>query len=204
MRAVSSVLDGSQSEYAPAAASRDMMRTARRWRLTMAEAIRTLLAVDGSEQALGAVRHALKLAQAGLQMRFVLVNVQEPASLYEVMVAHDAERLAQLRREAGADQLSAAQALLDAAGVACEMEVAGGAPEHLIVELAENYDCDLIVIGARGIGAVPGDSGLGSVARAVLESAPVPVMMVRTPEPSALDSDEVEGAADEAAAPPAG
>ena len=139
--------------------------------------LKILLPVDGSAYALAAVRHALRLAAAVAE--YVLVNVQEPASLYEVVVTHDAERLAQLRREAGADLMQAAEALLDEAGVEYESEVAGGVPEHLIVELAESYACDAIVMGALGQGAAPGAHGLGSVAAAVLGASPVPVTVVR-------------------------
>jgi len=108
----------------------------------------------------------------------VLVNVQEPASLYEVVTAHDAEVIEQVRGAAGADLLRPAEALLEAAGMGFESEVAGGAPEHLIVELAENYGCDLIVMGARGVGDADA-GGLGPVAQAVLESATMPVTVVR-------------------------
>jgi nucleotide-binding universal stress UspA family protein len=52
-------------------------------------------------------------------------------------------------------------------------------PEHLIVELAENYGCDAIVMGARGMGD-PDAGGLGPVAQAVLDSATLPVVVVRT------------------------
>jgi nucleotide-binding universal stress UspA family protein len=66
--------------------------------------------------------------------------------------------------------------------------VAGGVPEHLIVELAENYGCDAIVMGARGLGD-PEGSGLGSVAQAELGSSPMPVTVVR-PSQDAVGSDE--------------
>ena len=144
-----------------------------------AAAWKILLPVDGSEDALAAVRHALRWAAGLAGTRFVLANVQEPASLYEVMVAHDAERIAALKREAGADLIAPAEALLDAAGAAYESEVAAGAPEHVLVELAETYACDAIVLGARGQGAAPGEGGLGSVALAVLHASPVPVTVVR-------------------------
>ncbi|MFO1293827.1 MAG: universal stress protein [Rubrivivax sp.] len=147
--------------------------------------LKFLLPVDGSPHALAAVRHALRLAPPGSS--FVLVNVQEPASLYEVVVAHDAERIAEVKREAGADLLQAAEALLDAAGAAYESEVAAGVPEHLIVDLAENYGCDAIVLGARGRGAPADAGGLGRITRAVLDASPVPVTVVRPPsaEPQA-------------------
>ncbi len=142
--------------------------------------LKILLPVDGSTHALAAVRHALRLA--AVTTEYVLVNVQEPASLYEVVVTHDAERLAELRRAAGADLLREAEALLDAAGVEYESEVAGGTAEHLVVELAESYACDAIVMGALGQGAVPGAGGLGSVTLHVLGASPVPVTVVREPE----------------------
>lgn len=142
---------------------------------------KTLLAVDGSAHALAAVAHALaRAARGGGGERFVLANVQEPASLYEVVLTHDAERLAELKRSAGADLLQPAEALLDAAGADYETEVAGGVPEHLIVELAENYGCSAIVMGALGLSAAPDEpTGLGRVALAVLSTSPLPVTVVR-------------------------
>ena len=155
-----------------------------------------LLPVDGSEDALAAVRHALRWAEGVADITFVLANVQEPASLYEVVVTHDAERIAALKRDAGADLLGGAEALLDAAGAAYESEVAAGRPEHLIVELAESYACDAIVMGARGQGAAPDAGGLGSVTMAVLEASPVPVTVVRRASATADEpADGAEGPA---------
>jgi nucleotide-binding universal stress UspA family protein len=143
------------------------------------DACKILLPVDGSPDALAAVRHALRFCGPLADASFVVVNVQGPPSLYEVVVAHDAERIESVRREAGRDLLASAEALLDEAGADYESEVASGAAEHLIVELAENYGCDAIVMGARGIDAATDDRGLGPVALAVLESSPVPVTIVR-------------------------
>jgi nucleotide-binding universal stress UspA family protein len=140
--------------------------------------MKLLVAIDGSVGALHALRFAMGLADAGLPCEFVLANVQEPASLYEVMTAHDAERIDAVRREAGADLLRTAESLLEAAGHGFESEVAGGEPENLLVELAENYGCELIVLGARGAGH-PDAGGLGAVAQAVLSAAMIPVVVVR-------------------------
>jgi nucleotide-binding universal stress UspA family protein len=156
---------------------------------TKGPTMKMLLAVDGSAPALQAVRWALGLAGQGLAAEFVLVNVQEPASLYEVVTAHDADLIEQVRGAAGADLLREAESLLEAAGVGFESEVAGGTPEHLIVELAENYGCELIVMGARGMGD-PEAGGLGSVAQAVLESATQPVVVVRTEMGEALPASD--------------
>lgn len=140
--------------------------------------MKILVPVDGSAPALAAVRHALALVAQGLRAEFVLANVQEPPSLYEVAVTHDAEALQRLRTAAGADLLAGAELLLDAAGVGYESEVAGGEPANVLVELLENYGCEAVVMGARGMGD-PGAGGLGSVAAALLAHSPVPVTVVR-------------------------
>jgi nucleotide-binding universal stress UspA family protein len=164
----------------------------------LGEFMKTLIAIDGSNASLQAVRWVMGQAAAGLASDLVLVNVQAPASLYEVVTAHDAKVIEQVRSNAGADLLREAEALLVAAGHDFESEVAGGVPEHLIVELAENYGCDHIVIGSRG----RGDSalaGLGAVARAVLAHASVPVTVVRAAEAEAeheSGSDAPESAED--------
>ena len=159
------------------------------------DSCRILLPVDGSADALAAVRHALQRCGGAPGASFVLVNVQGPPSLYEVMVAHDAERIQALRRDAGTDLLGAAEALLDAAGADYESEVASGAAEHLIIELAENYHCDAIVMGARGIGSQADEGGLGPVALAVLNTSPVPVTIVRAA--SADRSDRTDDSSDD-------
>lgn len=144
--------------------------------------MKILLPVDGSAAALAAVAHALALVRAGLEAEFVLANVQEPASLYEMVVAHDAEVIEKVRSDAGADLLRPAEALLEAAGLPYESEVAGGQPAGVLVELLENYGCEAVIMGAAGIG-----SGAGSVALAMLQRSPVPVTLVRAPEPSEAD-----------------
>jgi nucleotide-binding universal stress UspA family protein len=149
--------------------------------------MKIMLPVDGSKPALHAVRHALALVEHGLRASFVLVNVQEPPSLYEVVVAHDVEVIEHVRGAAGADLLQAAEALLDAAGVDYESEVAGGEATHLIIELIENYGCDAVVMGARGMGD-PDAGGFGSVAEQLLLHSPVPVTLVRR-----LAADDEEG-----------
>lgn len=143
--------------------------------------MKILLPVDGSAPALQAVRHALELRRQGLQAEYVLANVQEPATLYEVVTAHDADVIREVRGAAGADLLAGAEALLNAAGVDYESEVAGGDAAHVIVELAERYGCDAIVMGARGMGNLRA-AVLGSVSHTVVNNSPVPVTVVRLPE----------------------
>lgn len=148
--------------------------------------MKIFLPVDGSVVALTAVHHAVQLVRAGLKADFVLANVQEPPSLYEVVVMHDPAVLDQVRADAGADLLRAAEAMLDAAGLSYESEVAGGDPGHVLVDLLENYGCNAVVMGARGSGET--SAPLGTVALALLKDSPVPVTIVHPPRPTGPDA----------------
>ena len=46
-----------------------------------------------------------------------------------------------------------------------------------IIETAKHYDCDLIVMGSRGLGAIRG--AIGSVSYGVLRSSEIPVLVVK-------------------------
>ena len=63
--------------------------------------IKILIAVDGSALSLDAVHHVLRLVQDGLRASVVLANVQEPASLYELVVSRDPDLIAAASLEAG-------------------------------------------------------------------------------------------------------
>jgi nucleotide-binding universal stress UspA family protein len=140
--------------------------------------LKILLPVDGSEAALDAVRHALRLVADGLATSFVLANVQEPASLYEMVTAHDPEVLDRISAEAGEHMLQPAEALLRAAGVPWEREIAVGDPGHVLAEMIERHGIDAVVMGARGLGAAR-SAIAGSVSHWLLVHCPVPVTVVR-------------------------
>ena len=111
--------------------------------------MKLLLPVDGSDVSLEAVRVAIRLANDGLNTSVVLANVQEAATLYELVVAHDPAVIEQVSAAAGAHTLKAAQALLTLAGIAYETEIASGDPAHTIVDILERYGCDMVVMGCQ-------------------------------------------------------
>lgn len=145
--------------------------------------MKLLIPVDGSELSLEAVRFAIRVLLAGLRGDVVLANVQEPANLYELIVVHDPEVIDQASADAGVHALQGARALLDAAEVDYECEIAKGDPAQTIIDISERFACDLIVIGARGAGALR-SAILGSVSNAVLHASAVPVMIVKPDEAS--------------------
>ena len=147
--------------------------------------MKLLIPVDGSELSLEAVRFAVRVLLAGLRGEVVLANVQEPASLYELIVAHDPEVIDQASADAGVHALQGARALLDAAEVDYECEVAKGDPAHTIIDISERFACDLIVIGARGTSAMR-SAMLGSVSNEVLHASAIPVMIVKPDDVSGV------------------
>ena len=145
--------------------------------------MKLLIPVDGSELSLEAVRFAVRVLLAGLRGEVVLANVQEPASFYELIVAHDPEAIDHASADVGVHALLSARALLDAAEVDYECEVAKGDPANTIIEISERFACDLIVMGARGASALS-SAILGSVSSEVLHASAVPVMIVKPDDAS--------------------
>jgi nucleotide-binding universal stress UspA family protein len=140
--------------------------------------MKILVAVDGSQASLCAVRHALQLLREGLRADIVLAAVQEPTYVYELVLPPSADVLERLSGAVGARALADAEALLAQAGVAYTREIGSGDPAPTLVEIAERCGCAKIVMGARGLGAVRG-ALLGSVSQSVLQKARMPVTIVK-------------------------
>ena len=154
--------------------------------------MKILIPLDGSALALEAVRMVIRLAGEGLRADVVLANVQSPSSLYEVVVAHDAEVLRQVNSTAGAHALQGGTALLENAGIAYECEVTTGDAAHSLVDIIERFGCDAVVMASHGSGALTA-ALVGSVSQGLLHASPVPVMVVRAGTAAAApraDTDE--------------
>lgn len=146
-----------------------------------------MVAVDGSPLSLKAVAYALELIADGLRAQLVLVNVQEPATVYEMVTLHDADALAKLAQDAGNDMLAPAASAAAKAGVPFVQVVLTGDAVAAMLEALEAHGCQAIIMGSHGKGALT-SALLGSVSRAMLEQSPVPVTFVKA-DPEA-DSDD--------------
>lgn len=141
--------------------------------------LKILIPTDGSPHALLAVHHALRLVGAGLKARFVVANVQESATLYELVVAHDPDVLQKVSEGAGRDLVRQAMGLLAAAAQQVEADVSTGDPAHMLVEAVERHACDAVIMSTRGGGLRA--AVLGSVSQEMVQISPVPVTLVKPP-----------------------
>ena len=64
------------------------------------------------------------------------------------------------------------------AGLAFESEVGRGDPGHTLVDMAEGFGCDMIIMQTSGAGDLR-SALLGSVSHSVVHGAAIPVMLVK-------------------------
>jgi YjbE family integral membrane protein len=142
--------------------------------------LHVVLAADGSEHSLAAVRHVLDMKSRlapDVALQVDLVNVQRGVS-GDVASFVSREALQDYHREKSDRALAPARALLDAAGVRYGVHQFVGSPGRVIAEFAASRNADQITMGTRGLGTHTG-ALLGSVTQETLEHATVPVVVVR-------------------------
>ena len=145
--------------------------------------MKILLPVDGSDDALEAVRHAIRLVEAGLEAAFVLTNVQAPAYLFEVLLA-DSDAVGRATGATAASAMESSLALLDQANLRCQVEPASGEPVPVLLGLIDRLECDAVIMGTRGLGVLRA-AMLGSVSQGLVQRASVPVTLVKSATPPA-------------------
>jgi nucleotide-binding universal stress UspA family protein len=141
-----------------------------------------VVGTDGSDTAKEAVRQATELAQA-VDATLNVVSAYEPVP--EGRLRHE-------RQDAPADlewsinaredveaTLSAAAEVIEAAGVKVQTFAREGDPADAILDVAEEQNSDLIVVGNKGMTGAKRFL-LGSVPNKVSHHAPCSVLIIRT------------------------
>lgn len=140
--------------------------------------MKILLPVDGSPHSDRATKHVIALLQGCSGHTVLLLNVQAPIDAPEVRSHMPAGEIEAMQETRGGDALVSARALLDAAGIACTPSVLIGPLAETIHQFANNQQCDKIVMGTRGLGAL-GSVLLGSVTTELLRLTNLPVTLVK-------------------------
>lgn len=127
---------------------------------------KVLVGVDGSENAEKALEHAVELAKKH-QAKITLLNVEESILL---------SLKPKVTKEIGESILSSATAKVK--GVKVDTQLKFGNPAETIIEVAEKENCDVIVVGSKGLSKVK-RFFLGSVSDDVSHHAHSSVLIVK-------------------------
>lgn len=149
-----------------------------------------LVAYDGSPQSANAITYACDLAETMDECTLTIAYAVQP-DIYEA--AHeDEERMGNFaeryRREIlrtinqaeerGQEYLADAAEKVASRGQHAETKLLYGDPVNRILEEADTGAVDSVIVGHRGQSDRP-DSAVGSVAKGIIERAPVPVIVTR-------------------------
>lgn len=139
-----------------------------------------LIATDGSDLAAKGVVAGLELAKTLGAKVTIMIAIEPWKSMIvgEAAFSFPIEEYEKAAAQTADTVLSAARAMADKAGVACETVHVTNFPAEGIVETAEAKGCDLIVLtshGRRGIARAV----LGSQASRVLTMSKVPVLVCK-------------------------
>ena len=141
--------------------------------------MKILLPVDGSECSLRAVDHLLMHISWFREMPEIhVLHVQPPIPIGRVQSHIGKDTLHNYYREESLVQLAPAQARLDAAERFHTTHIHVGQPAEVISKMAGELQCDLIIMGAHGRGALA-SMVMGSVTTRVLQLANCPVLLVK-------------------------
>ena len=134
-----------------------------------------LVPVDGSQHASLSCRHAAGLASGG-GAEILLVHCY--GDLPSLIGGAAREEIIAESEAAGKAILAPCMQACEEAGVSYRTIVHHGQPSRTIVHIAKDEQCDLIVMGSRGLSDFSG-MVLGSVSHRVLEYSHIPVLIVK-------------------------
>jgi nucleotide-binding universal stress UspA family protein len=141
--------------------------------------MKALVAIDGSENALRALRYVTEHADFfSANPEVVLVNVHLPLPSRRARAVLGSEAIEQYYKEESEEVLVPARALL--AGKPCRVSELSlvGQPAAEIIAAAQKHHCDVIVMGTQSRSAL-GNFLVGSVAMRVISESPIPVLSVK-------------------------
>jgi nucleotide-binding universal stress UspA family protein len=139
---------------------------------------KVLVATGGSPWSDNAVAYAVGLAKDyGLEL--VILHVIADTPPYFIAEAGTSmDQILEGNEEAGRHVIAEAAQWATEAGVEFETELAWGRVAEVICRVAAERECDLIVVGSRGLTGFK-RLMLGSISNAVAAKAPCPVLVVK-------------------------
>lgn len=137
------------------------------------------IAVDGSENALRAVKHAISFAdQLKQRPELTLINVHMSALISPVAKGIDRHQIEQYMDQIAEEELKEAKQALSAAGVSANIVKGHGEVAPTMIDVIKKQQIDLLVMGGKGRSSLS-DLILGSVTTKLISMSPIPVLVVR-------------------------
>jgi nucleotide-binding universal stress UspA family protein len=136
-----------------------------------------VVGTDGSPNGEAAVKQATRIAK-DRGGRLHLVSAFPEAPSFSESIASSAKRQPVNLREVAESVLGRAEAEAESQGVDVMTHARGGDPAQVLLQVAEEQQADLIVIGARGLTGFQRFL-LGSVSSKLAHHAPCSLMIVR-------------------------
>lgn len=139
-----------------------------------------LVAYDGSVQANKAIEKAIELSKCnpnGHITVLYILNINKALKHVQLELPEQLELLEKQLMEQGKRLLSTARDKMKTQNCSYSLRVKEGSPQQAIVDFAKEENCDLIVIGNRGLSGIK--EYLGSVSKEVVKRATVPVFVVK-------------------------
>lgn len=136
---------------------------------------KVLIPVDGSDSSRNAAMYGAHLVNTR-NPKVYLLNVWEPVNM--TIGGEMAEKLRESALAESMALLEGYRSMLEPCGLDVELVSRSGRPDYVILNVQDELDCDLIVIGSRGLSVLE-HVIMGSVVTGVLEGATCPVLVTR-------------------------
>jgi nucleotide-binding universal stress UspA family protein len=135
-----------------------------------------LIPYDGSELSIKSLDKALEFAKLDQSMKITVLHIVSipPRTMhmslynqYKQSILDEAEEIIQPAKAKLAEIENQSQALVKEA------------PSFIsILKFAKEWDCDLIIMGSRGLSGIK--EFLGSVSHLIIQKSPIPVMLMKS------------------------
>lgn len=137
-----------------------------------------LVPFDGSDNALRAIHYAATVAIKTQDVEIILLHVLDPMVFKSQAALLSPDELSRLCPVEAANVIDPARQILDHAGVQYAVRCRVGAAAGAIASEVNESQCDGIIMGTRGMGAIA-NVMIGSVASHVVHLVHVPVTLIK-------------------------
>lgn len=137
---------------------------------------RILVAFDQSELAMKSLDKAIELAKTDPTIEIELLHsVLWPNNFN--MYSKNKQNIEDSLMENGREVISKAEAKLNKLPNITRSYILVGSPTRAILDHARAHDCDLIIMGSRGLSGIK--ELLGSVSHYVVQNSTIPVLLIK-------------------------